>query len=161
LDQILEDLRKYGFTIITGLLTAGAFLGKPGTTDSNAEVFIAVMVLVTALFSIDIYYQVLLSGAVERALDLEAQTKPPIWVTKHISENAKKCGIHFIIVVLYLALLGTAGGIGFFAANAPQHFIVILGLLLAVYILLYWGYCTYRFHLYRQKKERTWQHREV
>jgi hypothetical protein len=118
LDQLLADLRKYGFSIITGLLTAGAFLGKASTTDLSAAVFVTVMVLVAALFSVDTYYQVLLSGAVERALDLEAQTRPPIWVTKHLSDNATKSGISFIILALYIVLLLTAEGMGLFAAQA-------------------------------------------
>jgi hypothetical protein len=121
LDQILEDLRKYGFSIITGLLTAGAFLGKASTTDlSAAAVFVTVMVLVAALFSVDTYYQVLLSGAVERALDLEVQTNPPIRVTKHLSDNATKSGVSFIILALYIVLLATAEGMGLFAAKGPD-----------------------------------------
>lgn len=92
LDQILEDLRKFGFSIITGLLTAGAFLGNSTTSpDLSAAVFITVMVLVAALFSVDTYYQVLLSGAVEYAVDLEHQTLP-IKVTTHLSNYARKCG---------------------------------------------------------------------
>jgi len=130
LDTILEDLRKVGFSIITGLLTASAFLnflGVPTTqgvpapsTDMRAAVFIAVMVLVAALFSVDTYYQVLLSGAVERALDLEAQTDPAIRVTKYLSVNSTRSGISYIILALYLVLLATAEGMGLFAARGPN-----------------------------------------
>lgn len=70
-DMILEDLRKVGFFLITGLLTAGAFLNFLGVqttqgvpaplSDVRAAVFIAIMVLVATLFSVDTYYQVLLS----------------------------------------------------------------------------------------------------
>jgi hypothetical protein len=128
LDTILEDLRKVGFSIITGLLTASTFLNflgtstTPGvsapTTDVRAVVFIIVMVLVAALFSVDTYYQVLLSGAVERALDLEAQTtNPPLRVTKYLSNNATRSGISFIILALYIVLLATAEGMGLFATG--------------------------------------------
>jgi len=130
LDTILEDLRKVGFSIITGLLTASAFLNflgvttTPGvpapSTDVRAAVFIAVMVLVAALFSVDTYYEVLLSGAVERALDLEAQMEPPIRVTKYLSVNATRSGISYIILALYLVLLATAEGLGLFAARGTN-----------------------------------------
>jgi hypothetical protein len=75
------------------------------------------MVLVAALCSVDIYYQVLLSGAAERALDLEVQTIPPIRVTKYLSVNATRSKISYIILVLYLGLLATAEGLGILAAG--------------------------------------------
>jgi hypothetical protein len=127
LDTILEDLRKVGFSLITGLLTASAFLnflgvqttqGVPApSSDTRAAVFIVVMVLVAALFSIDTYYRVLLSGAVERALDLEAQTTPPIRVTKYLSVNSTRSGISYVILALYLVLLLTAEGLGLLATG--------------------------------------------
>ncbi len=126
LDGTLEDLRKVGFSFITALLTAGAFLNflgvqtttnKPPSTDVSAAVFIAVMVLVAALFSLDTYYEVLQSGAVERALDLEAQMGPSIRVTKYLSVNATRNGINYVILALYLILLATTEGLGLFAAR--------------------------------------------
>lgn len=130
MDTILVDPRKVGFSIITGLLTASAFLNFLGvptsqgvsalSSDVSAAVFIAVMVLVAALFSVDTYYQVMLSGAVERTLDLETQTDPPIRVTKYISINATRSGISYIILALYLVLLATAEGLGLFAARGKN-----------------------------------------
>jgi hypothetical protein len=123
LDTILEDLRKVGFSLITGLLTAGDFLNLLGVGEHvplshvRAAVFITVMVLVATLFSVDTYYQVLLSGANERALDLEAQTIPWIRVTKYLSVNATRSGISFVILALYLVLLVTAGGLGLLAVG--------------------------------------------
>lgn len=131
LDTIQEDLRKISFSLITGLLTAGAFLNVLGVQTTQAEsasattvraaVFIAVMVLIAALCSLDIYYQVLISGAAERALDLEVQTTPPIRVTKYLSVNATRSGISYIILALYLALLATAEGLGLIAAGGLQQ----------------------------------------
>jgi len=150
LDQLLADLRKYGFSIITGLLTAGAFLGKASTTDLSAAVFVTVMVLVAALFSVDTYYQVLLSGAVERALDLEVVTDPRIRVTKYLSINATDSKISYLILFLYLALLATAGGLGLLATgglNLALWFIgtpfwvslvVLVGLVASILIYTLW-----------------------
>jgi hypothetical protein len=126
-DTILEDLRKFGFSLVTSLLTASAFLSflgisnTPPPTSVRAVVFITVMVLVTALFSVDTYYGVLLSGAVERALDLEKGTKPPIRVTKYLSVNATRSGISFAILALYIVLLATAGGMGLFAVIGSNN----------------------------------------
>lgn len=121
LDSILVDLRKAGFPLITGLLTASTFLGSLGVaTGKNmlaapsalGAVFIAIMILVAALFSIDTYYQVLISGAVSRALDLERITNPPIRITRCTSGNALESKTNYIILFLYLALLAVTGGLG-------------------------------------------------
>jgi len=127
LDTILVDLRKLGFSFITGLLTAGAFLNFLGvqttkevsapSPDLRAAIFIAIMVLVAALFSIDTYYQVLLSGAVERALDLEEVTDPRIRITRYMSNNATDSMISYLILFMYLALLATAEGLGLLATG--------------------------------------------
>ena len=97
LDTILVDLRKLGFSFITALLTASAFLSFLGVPTKDVPApplvarvapFIVIMFLIAALFSVDNYYEVLLSGAVERALDLETETDPPIRLTKYVGINA-------------------------------------------------------------------------
>src|ERR1700720_3379176 len=82
LDSTLADLRKYGFTLVTGLMTAGALLaGKANdpTLDapSKAAVTVGLMVLVTALFGIDRPFSVIQSGVVQRAMDIEWDMPPP------------------------------------------------------------------------------------
>lgn len=76
-DTLLVDLRKYGFTLITGLLTASSFwfgIQKQGGTPTVAEVGVALVltVLVVALFVIDRSYEVLLHAAVNRGKFLES-----------------------------------------------------------------------------------------
>ncbi len=81
-DEILVDIRKYGFTLITGLLTAGSFLGFTVGGDSilnqlayanilHIGVIIVTMFLVVVLFWLDLYYQNLLYGSVIRTRFLE------------------------------------------------------------------------------------------
>lgn len=71
-DATLLDLRKYGFTIITGLITAGAFLGfSQPTKVIQLGVIIVSMVLVVILYWLDIYYMNLLFGSVFRTRFLE------------------------------------------------------------------------------------------
>lgn len=86
LDNTLVDLRKYGFGLISGLLTANGILG--GIADllpksSNAAQSFTVpspviaalvsitMVLVVVLFVVDRYYSVLQWGATNKARSLE------------------------------------------------------------------------------------------
>jgi nucleoside 2-deoxyribosyltransferase len=130
LDSILVDLRKVGFSIITGLLTAGSFLGFLGLkapdsaatpADVSAAVFIAIMVLVTALYCFDTNYQVLLRGAVQRAWELETRTEPRIKITEYLSINATRSKVNYVTLLLYLVLLLTAEGFGLLATRAVDY----------------------------------------
>jgi len=77
-DTLLVDLRKYGFTLITGLLTASSFwfssvAPKQGVLSATeAGVALVLTVLVVALFVLDRSYEVLLYAAVERGKLLES-----------------------------------------------------------------------------------------
>jgi hypothetical protein len=127
LDTILADLRKFGFSLITGLLTASAFLALLGvqTTqnlptapiEARVSPFMVIMVLIAALFSVDSYYQVLLSAAVDRALDLEVKTDPWMRVTKYLSVNAMLTKSTYVTLFLYLLLLAAAAGLAVFAVG--------------------------------------------
>jgi hypothetical protein len=80
--------------------------------EARTAVLMAIIVLIAALFSIDNYYEVLLSAAVERALDLEVQTDPPIRVTKYLATNAIATKAPGVTVGLYLFLLATTAFLG-------------------------------------------------
>jgi hypothetical protein len=159
MDSALEDLRKFGFTLITGLLTASAYLGF-GTSrpDAGVAAFIAVMVLVTALFSVDTYYSATLSGAVERALDLEASTRWEISLTKTICYKCHRAGVVWVTLGLYVALLLVALMLGAVSASTSGQASVLvmvtagLGAVLGAYMLWYWGFVARRTRLHRIKK---------
>jgi hypothetical protein len=73
-DQVIVDVRKYGFSIITGLLTADTFLFVkiPGLSSwEKAGVSLVMTVLIFALFTVDRCYEILLRGAVQRAEEIE------------------------------------------------------------------------------------------
>lgn len=115
-DAILVDLRKYGFSVIAGLLSASAFLGLFGITTSATEnaaplaarlgALAAIQVLLVALFLLDTYYEVLLSAAVERAMDLETQTSPPIRLSKYLSINSMSASAVQLTALVYYVLYG-------------------------------------------------------
>jgi len=82
LDTLLQDLRKFGFSLVTGLLTAsGIVSGIAGNRDVLPPAAVVVMVLVLAWFEVDTFYQVVLSGAVERAMDLEHASAGQVQLT--------------------------------------------------------------------------------
>ena len=180
LDLLLVDLRKTGFAFITALLTASAFLsllGVPGSQTGSATpiqargiAFMAIMVLIAALFAVDNYYEVLLNAAVERALDLESQSDPPVRVTKYLSINASSTLSTWVLVGLYLILLATAGGLGLFAVagttakdgsftwswNSWADYVVRIGLVLGAAMTIYWVFVTSKTNLHRFKPGRHW-----
>jgi len=163
MDTILEDLRKYGFTLITGLLTASAFIGAgTGRPDAGVAAYVVVMVLVATLFSVDTYYAASMSGAVERALDLEAKTRPPIILTKTIHQNCHEAKVIWITLGLYVALLVVALGLAAVTAMGVKQMAVavtsttvVIGLLLLGYMIAYWSYVDRQVHLSTEKK-REW-----
>jgi hypothetical protein len=120
-DTILADLRKYGFTVVTGLFTASALVGALGPTTATprtrAAVFIGIMVLLVVLFFLDTYYETLLNGAVERALDLEHMARRNVDLTGYLATNAKRNGSTFATGFVYVGLLFTAGFVGFSVAG--------------------------------------------
>lgn len=71
-DSMLLDLRKYGFTFITGLTTASSFLGFATPNFLLLlNVITITMALIVILYWLDVYYQNLLYGAVTRTMFLE------------------------------------------------------------------------------------------
>jgi hypothetical protein len=73
-DGYLADVRKYGFTLVTLLLTASAFVTPANSAVDRPAAAIVILLLLLALFMIDMYYWVMLKAAVGRALDLEGSS---------------------------------------------------------------------------------------
>jgi hypothetical protein len=111
LDSTIADLRKFGFSLVTVLITASGLLSQQvPSSGSKASVSIAIMILIAVLFALDRYYTLLLNGAVERALDLEGpkmnrQNLSQDRLTQVISVYAINSGAVFIVPALFLGLL--------------------------------------------------------
>lgn len=108
-DTIIVDLRKYGFTIITGLLTAEFLLGI--TEKKFLEIVpitLITIILISALFTIDIYFDSLLRSAVRRAVYIEKRL--PMNTCFQISAFAEKAGTNTAGILLY-GIFITAGTI--------------------------------------------------
>ena len=107
-DGILVDLRKYGCSILTGLTTAGSFLGTSASGVIQVGVIIVTMALTVVLYYLDMYYQSLLFGSLFRARFLEI-FKLNRGLTFHISAfyGASHAGrfLHFLYYGFLSALL--------------------------------------------------------
>ena len=90
-DQIIIDIRKYGFTFITGLLSAEAylFITISGLTPlEKIGITVVNLALIYALFRIDRYHEIFLMGAVQNSINLEADLdfKLSIMIHKYIND---------------------------------------------------------------------------
>jgi hypothetical protein len=115
-DDILMDLRKYGFTLITGLITAGSFLGFAPGLDSGPDqvayanilhigVITVTMFLVVILFWLDIYYQNLLYGSVIRTRFLEyfrLKQKLSVYISGIYTGSSMEYMLYAIYALCYL-----------------------------------------------------------
>ena len=103
-DNVLVDLRKYGFTLLTGITTAGSFLGfSAPARNIQFGVIVVTMVLVTVLYWLDIYYQTLIAGALVRSNILEMYLNRGLSLT--ISEFYNKAKLGGILHFLYIGFL--------------------------------------------------------
>jgi hypothetical protein len=110
MDTILGDLRKFGFSLVTGLLTASSLVGAGNSVTALPAAALAIMVLVMALFGIDMHYQVLLSATVERAIDLESVTHDQsMRITAIMSRNATRSHATSAIFALYVSFMMVCG----------------------------------------------------
>ncbi len=113
-DGILVDLRKYGFSILTGLTTAQGLIGfTQEFTNIMIGVIVVTMNLVVILYWLDRYYDGLLWGSVMRTRFLEIfrmETKLSLYIsgfirTAHIGWILHAIYYGFLIGLLFLGLL--------------------------------------------------------
>ena len=150
LDSTIADLRKFGFSLVTVLITASGFLGQQvPSSESKMSVSIAIMILIAVLFAVDRYYTLLLNGAVEKALDLEGpkinfQDLSQDRLTQVISVQAIRSGAVFIAPVLYLGLLGATWLLASALAGKSSTEVCVAFWLSVAFISIYFGYTEYR-----------------
>lgn len=128
-DGFLADTRKYGFTLVTVLLTANALIAVGDTAVDRPAASIVVMALLLALFMLDSYYWDLLRAAVERAITMEVSR---IHISGVISTKARSSHATGLILAVYSLFVLVAAGIGvtaWFAAKPKEPWgIVVLAL---------------------------------
>ncbi len=155
LDKSLAEFRKYSFTIVTGLITAGSLLGKQTPSDfTQATVLASIMWLIAVLFIVDRIYVVIQSAAVERALDIEESEGSRIQLQKmQMNQLTQMITIRYlqaiatwVIPLLYSFLLfGTL--ILAFGITSPRPF--LLWAAFGTGLITIWGYFLYTENLTR------------
>lgn len=149
-DKMILDVRKYGFSFITILLTAnGILLGftKQDLQPPNLAfigIFLVLLILIGGLFRVDRVHEIFLRAAVLRAMKLEEQLN--LGLTRSVtywSENLKTAtwGVWLYILLAMagycLALVGIFGGEnsnqGDFVSNT---FAAVVASVLAVFVII-------------------------
>ena len=101
-DSIIMNLRKFGFTIITGFLSANSFIFIKFDDLKLMEKVIGtiiLLILIIALYILDRYYDILLRAAVRRSVAIEK--KIPTNISFLISAHAEKAGTNAAALGLY------------------------------------------------------------
>jgi hypothetical protein len=121
-DDSLADTRKYGFTLVTVLLTANALIVDKNIAVDRPAASIVVMVLLFALFMLDNYYWDLVRGAVGRAKELEEKglNGQAFQLTGAISTRVRITHATGLILGVYALFVVVAWGIGITAWFAAK-----------------------------------------
>src|SRR4030095_3933400 len=113
-DNILIDLRKYGFTVASSLMTAGSFLGLQTHTQFQPfqiVIIFATMALVAVLYWLDIYYQTILAAIILRTQVLEKKLSfgIDIYVSRFYMRHRIGKALHLLYVGFLVSLLIIGG----------------------------------------------------
>ena len=121
-DEYLADTRKYGFTLVTVLLTANALVVDKNTAVDRPAASIVIMALLFALFLLDNYYWVLVRAAVDRSKYLEQNELKDLHVrvSTSIGEQVKHTHATDLILGVYALFIVVAAGIGTTAGIASN-----------------------------------------
>ena len=115
-DDRLNDLRKYGFTFVTALLTVQSFLLPSIPSSASTPILTpaiklavigATLVLIVALQIMDRNYQVLEQAAAKRALVIENTLNMELTGVITLRFNQAKTSI-FYLIIYFLFILGVA-----------------------------------------------------
>jgi hypothetical protein len=131
LDGILADIRKYGFSLVTLLLTASALITTANPVTDRVASSSVVIVLVVVLFAMDRYWWVLLRQAVHRAGQLE--TLMGMHLSRRLDDIAKRSHNTLAASLVYEAFVALAFAI---ALVAITPYGLTLGLVLLIVIAL-------------------------
>jgi len=123
-DDQLDGLRKYGFTFITGLLTAQSLL----TTiepSLKVSVILVTLVLIVALRLLDRYYQLLQKAAIKRAIVIEKCLNLELTETTFDVYHHRR--LYVWLNLIYGLFAGGAGLIGLFLITSFGWEEVVIG----------------------------------
>ncbi len=144
-DENLHDLRKYGFSFVTGLLTVDALFANISDNWKLAAL-IGTMALIVVLSVVDRNYQVFLKGANHRATLLE--NRCTFELTKIIGRIYEQEHAGTVFTVVYCGLVGVTFVLGLLILKSNllhlvSHLVAVsylyallIALLIAVFLIL-------------------------
>lgn len=110
-DENLDGLRKYGFTVIAGLLAANAVQSYVNFNNpTKCGLIVITIAFIVGLYLLDIYYQRMVYAASIRAKNLE--TVLNIGLTKTICDRFQKENLSRFIRWIYIGFIVIAAIIG-------------------------------------------------
>jgi hypothetical protein len=138
-DDKLHDLRKYGFSFITTLLTAQGFLLSsklPGDVPVPTKfvMFCVTLILILALYIIDKNYTVVQRAAKTRALVLEKKLN--IELSEIITDRYRIEHINRDVLIVYGSFMLSVLFLGCFSLGDEYKYSVILVLIAALATIL-------------------------
>jgi hypothetical protein len=120
-DGYLNEARKYGFTLITGLTTASSFLGFSDAANTiQLGVIIATMVLVFVLYLVDTYYRRILNRMLLRALKIEEVNIKGRKLAHYFSRIYREGITSKMILGVYVGFIGALAILGYYAITAAE-----------------------------------------
>jgi len=109
LDGLLADTRKYGFTLVTVLLTANALVTPHDPIVDRIAASAAVMALIVVLYTIDRYYWILMGAGAQLAGQLEKDLQ--LRTTTWLRAAAVRTGANPAIASIYYGFVLVAAGV--------------------------------------------------
>jgi membrane protein DedA with SNARE-associated domain len=110
----LVEIRKYGFTLVTGLLTTNSYLFvkvEELTPWQMSGISLIIIVLIIGLYVLDRYYLVLLRSTAIRAIDIEKvitkrekklnDKEFQMKLSTQIHKDVVRVGAQILILILY------------------------------------------------------------
>lgn len=126
-DTISVDLRKYGFSLISTIITASVFFLGTKQPESLLPIVLApasIMILICGLFLADMYNEVLLLGCVIRAKNLESisqkflteksetQLYPRLYLTTFLEASVQTIKARSFTLIIYVMFVGANVSLG-------------------------------------------------
>jgi hypothetical protein len=148
LDSILIDLRRYGFTVASTLMTAGSFLGLQSFTQFQPfqiVIIFATMALVDVLYWLDVYYQTILTAVILRIQVLEKNLSLGVGI--YISRFYMRHRIGKALHILYIGFLVSLAMIGGYvvytnkldySSHIPLHWWIIFLSIPIIFVFCIW-----------------------
>ena len=150
IDERIHDLRKYGFSVVTTLLTISGFLSTTGTTPVGDQVRVAVtaaiMLLIVALRYMERNYQMfqrataIRARILERSLNLELTDKISAWYSRGKLWHADLVYTFFAIAAFFVGLSATVSSLYRLSLAIPMLLTFLALLAMQQYLDLDKGY---------------------